>query len=139
LKKEWSLSARPGHLRLYGGCYDLSSPESPTMLLRKQTAFHQTFQTVLDFKPRKEGYEAGIVVWWNMHSFASIGIKKVSNGAGAKKKAIILREPTETIGVMKASFEMFYVRSLRAKIWHRIHFRVSTQKGRSLWSFRPAI
>jgi beta-xylosidase len=101
LKKEWSLSARPGYLRLHGGCYDLESPESPTLLLRKQTAFHQRFQATLDFEPSREGYEAGIVVWWSMYSFASIGITISLSPAGSKKKAVILRLPTETIGVMR--------------------------------------
>ena len=44
------------------------------MLLRKQTAFNQSFQSTLEFRPRKAGYEAGIVVWWSMYSYASIGI-----------------------------------------------------------------
>jgi hypothetical protein len=70
------------------------------MLLRKQTAFHQRFQATLDFEPGREGYEAGIVVWWSMYSFASIGITNASSPAGPKKKVVILRLPTETIGVM---------------------------------------
>jgi hypothetical protein len=70
------------------------------MLLRKQTAFHQRFQAMLDFKPSREGYEAGIVVWWSMYSFASIGITISPSQAGPKKKVVVLRLPTETIGVM---------------------------------------
>ena len=70
------------------------------MLLRKQTAFHQRFQATLDFEPSREGYEAGIVVWWSMYSFASIGLAIASSPAGPKKKVVVLRLPTETIGVM---------------------------------------
>lgn len=74
LKQFYSLAERPNHLRVYGGCYTLSSPEAPTMLLRKQTAINQSFQATLEFRPRKAGYEAGIVVWWSMYSYASIGL-----------------------------------------------------------------
>jgi beta-xylosidase len=113
LKTEWSLSARPGYLRLYGGCYDLESPESPTMLLRKQTAFHQRFQAMLDFEPSREGYEAGIVIWWSMYSFASIGITIASSLAGPKKKAVILRLPTETVGVMSVGGPPYWFSKFR--------------------------
>ena len=103
LKKEWSLSERPGHLRLYGSCYDLCSPESPTMLLRKQTDFEQTFQVTLDFRPCHPGYEAGIVVWYSMYSYATIGITMVSNDAGEMTKAVIAKLPTSNIGAMNVS------------------------------------
>ncbi len=44
------------------------------MILRKQTAVKQTFCATLEFSPSKMGYEAGIVVWWSMYSYLSIGI-----------------------------------------------------------------
>lgn len=102
LKQEWSLCARPGWLRLYGSCYDLTSPEAPTLLLRKQSAFKQTFRTVLDFRPGKEGYEAGVVVWWSMFSFASIGVHMISvdSEGGKGKLAVIWKLPTETIDII---------------------------------------
>lgn len=105
LKKEWSLTARPGWLRLYGGCYDLTSPESPTMLLRKQTSFNQLFQAVLDFEPSRIGYESGIVVWWNSYSFASIGIIKSLNAQEGNGRTLILRVPTDTLGVTSVSYQ----------------------------------
>jgi hypothetical protein len=76
LKPEYSLRQRLNHLRLFGGCYPLSSPEAPTMLLRKQTALSQYFGTKLDFQPSRAGYEAGVVVWWSMYSYASAGITR---------------------------------------------------------------
>ena len=92
LKKCWSLSERPGWLTIYGGCYDLKSPEAPTMLLRRQTAFEQVFSVVLEFEPKKAGYEAGLVLWWDIHSFASVGVTRTSTG----KRSIIFKTPTET-------------------------------------------
>lgn len=104
LKQEWSLSARPGHLRLLGGCYDLSSPESPTLLLRKQTKFTQVFDTILDFQPSKKGHEAGIVVWWSMYAYASIGISRSTDEPGPEKRTIVMRAPTSKVGTMSVSF-----------------------------------
>jgi beta-xylosidase len=103
LKREWSLTARPGHLRLYGGCYDLSSPESPTMLLRKQTDFYQTFQATLDFQPSRVGYEAGIAVWYSMYSYASIGIGIASHETGAEGRAVVVKLPTSDVGIARVS------------------------------------
>jgi beta-xylosidase len=76
LKLSYSLRENPGWLRLYGNCYTLSSPEGPTMLLRKQTALSQCFIAKMIFNPSKAGYEAGIVVWWNMYSYASAGLTR---------------------------------------------------------------
>jgi beta-xylosidase len=104
LKKEWTLSERYGHLRMYGGPYNLSSPEAPTMLLRKQTAFNQAFQTDLDFKPSKRGYEAGIVVWGSLYTYASVGIALKSEDEGDENRVIILRLPTKEPGVMTVSY-----------------------------------
>ncbi|KAH6716512.1 beta-xylosidase [Leptodontidium sp. MPI-SDFR-AT-0119] len=91
LKKCWSLTERASWLTIHGGSYDLKSPEAPTMLLRRQTAFEQVFSVVLDFKPKKVGYEAGLVLWWDMHSFASVGVAFTSTG----KRAIAFKTPTD--------------------------------------------
>lgn len=99
LKVFYSLQDRPGCLRIYGGCYSLSSPEAPTMLLRKQTDLCQTFKATLDFVPKKAGYEAGIVIWWSMYSYASIGI--TADGRGNSKAVIkVAKEGTvrEVVG-----------------------------------------
>jgi len=58
---------------------------------------------VLDFQPSKEGYEAGIVVWWSMFSYASIGITRTTTEAGLEERVVVLNLPTEEIGVMTVS------------------------------------
>jgi beta-xylosidase len=82
LKREWSLHERPGWLRLHGGPYDLQSLESPTMLVRKQSIRDGTWTTRLDFNPSKPTYEAGMVLYWNLYTFASIGVRRAASGAG---------------------------------------------------------
>ncbi|KAK7713289.1 hypothetical protein SLS64_004538 [Diaporthe eres] len=75
LKQSYSLTERPGYLRLWGNCYDLSSPEAPAMLLRKQTSYFQTFEVTMEFSTQRLGCEAGIVLWWSQFSYATIGIR----------------------------------------------------------------
>lgn len=89
LKREWSLTARPGWLRLHGGPYNLQSLESPTMLLRKQTRSTGIWTTRIDFNPTKETYEAGTVLYWNCYTSASIGLRK-SRSEGGREVHIML-------------------------------------------------
>ncbi|RYP79778.1 hypothetical protein DL769_002800 [Monosporascus sp. CRB-8-3] len=100
LKQSYTLIERPGHLRLYGNCYNLWSPEAPAMLLRKQSSYTETFSAKLQFHPRKPGYEAGIVLWWNQYSFASIGIRLVAadDNSEHRHKTVVFREPTGKAG-----------------------------------------
>ncbi|KAF6798228.1 Non-reducing end alpha-L-arabinofuranosidase BoGH43B 2 [Colletotrichum sojae] len=96
-----SLTERPGYLRLYGNCYDLSSPESPAMLLRKQTSYDETFQATMHFSPSRAGYESGIVVWWSQYSYATIGIAGVQQDDGTVIPTVITREPTGKVNELE--------------------------------------
>lgn len=103
LKREWSLEERPGWLRLRGGPYDLTSLESPTMLLRKQTRSTGIWITELDFQPSKETYEAGSVLYWNLYTFASIGIRKSPSGNKTARELHITHPSSEEPGKFKVS------------------------------------
>ncbi|KAF6837966.1 Non-reducing end alpha-L-arabinofuranosidase BoGH43B 2 [Colletotrichum musicola] len=96
-----SLTERPGYLRLHGNCYDLSSPESPAMLLRKQTSYNETFQATMHFNPSRAGYESGIVVWWSQYSYATIGIAGVQQDDGTVIPTVITREPTGKVNELE--------------------------------------
>ncbi|KAK7510410.1 glycosyl hydrolase [Phyllosticta citriasiana] len=72
--KDYSLLERPGHLRLHGGPYALSSPASPTAFFRKQRHEAITWETKLFFRPASKDTEAGAVVYWNRFTYSSIGI-----------------------------------------------------------------
>lgn len=101
LKRCYSLAERPGWLRLYGSCYNLSSPEAPSMLLRKQTSFLESFHTMLEFSPRKSGYEAGIVLWWSMYAYATIGLTAIEAEDGRLVQTIVCRKPEGHAGKIK--------------------------------------
>ena len=103
LKQCYALTEQPGFLRIYGNCYDLSSPEGPAMLLRKQTSYSERFHVKLNFNPRKKGYEAGIVLWWSQFSYATVGITTVELPSGEKVRTVIRRSPTGQAGIMAVS------------------------------------
>lgn len=103
LKPFHSFLERPGYLRLHGGCYDLSSPEAPALLLRKQESFHDKFSVKLEFSPSRKGYEAGITVWWSMYSFASIGITPVVHN-DRLVPTVVFRKPTGAVGKLATTY-----------------------------------
>lgn len=79
---------------MYGNCYDLGSPESPALLLRKQSSYLDTFKAKLSFNPRRAGYEAGVTLWWNQYIHASVGIGIAINEDGQEATAVVVREPS---------------------------------------------
>lgn len=58
----WSLTARPGALRLLGPAHDFDTKDSPAFVGRRQTEHAMTAATRLDFVPARDGEEAGLVV-----------------------------------------------------------------------------
>lgn len=102
IKHCYSLTERPGYLRLFGNCFDLNSPESPAMLLRKQTSYNESFRAEMIFKPSRAGYESGITVWWSQYSYATIGIAAVREDDGSLAvPTIVTREPTGKVSELK--------------------------------------
>jgi beta-xylosidase len=104
LKKCYSLTERPGYLRLYGNCYDLNSPESPSMLLRKQSSYSDSFSVKMSFDPTRVGYESGVTMWWHHYSYASMGIAAVEHPtSGEVIQTVVVREPTGKNGDIRVS------------------------------------
>jgi beta-xylosidase len=110
IKRHYSLTERPGYLRLYGNCYNLSSPEAPAMLLRKQTSYTgEVFQVKMSFSPRKLGYEAGVVLWWNSYSYATVGLTAAADSDAGYDKTVIVRTPTGQPGEVRVSIGPLHV------------------------------
>lgn len=68
-----------GTISITGGPYVLSSPECPSLLLRKQQEFFDQFEATLEFDPTEERSEAGVVLWSNMYSHVSVGLQVREN------------------------------------------------------------
>lgn len=91
VKKDYSLTERPGYLRLYGGPYTLSTPVCPTMFLRKQTHDPVRWETRLSFCPDSPATEAGSTVYWNSYTYSTIGIRLISGGNKSGAREIAFR------------------------------------------------
>lgn len=61
----WSLTERPGWLRLYGSALTLDIEDSPAFLGRRQQHLVCQVKTLLQFSPEQEGEEAGLTVLMN--------------------------------------------------------------------------
>ncbi|KAH9892958.1 glycoside hydrolase family 43 protein [Xylariomycetidae sp. FL2044] len=106
LKQCYTLSERPGCLRIYGNCYDLTSPEAPAMLLRKQSSYAETFSAKMQFSPSRPGYEAGVILWWSQYSFATVGITAYELPDGDLVQTVVSRVPTGDAGFLKTTYPL---------------------------------
>lgn len=73
------------------------------MLLRKQTSYAQLFTATMEFNPTQVGYEAGIVLWWNQFSYATVGVTLLTLPDGEKVQTIVRRSPSSENGVPNVS------------------------------------
>jgi xylan 1,4-beta-xylosidase len=72
--QDWSLTARPGWLRLNGSAVTLDEADSPAFVGRRQQHFVCTVTTRLDFAPQQEGDEAGLTVLMNERHHYEIAV-----------------------------------------------------------------
>lgn len=63
--EHYSLTERPGYLRLTGSEFTLSQIASPTFICRRQRHFDCWFSAALEFSPRTETDEAGLAAYMN--------------------------------------------------------------------------
>jgi xylan 1,4-beta-xylosidase len=71
---DWSLTERPGFLRLHGSAVTLTDTDSPAFVGRRQEAFNCTASTRLEFDPNSDKEEAGLVVRGNDKYHYEIGV-----------------------------------------------------------------
>lgn len=72
--EDWSLTERPGWLRLKGSAFTLNDLASPAFVGRRQQHPACQAATRLDFSPQKMGEEAGLTVLMNETHHYEIGI-----------------------------------------------------------------
>ncbi|MFW6308799.1 MAG: glycoside hydrolase family 43 protein, partial [bacterium] len=82
-----SLQKRTGWLRLYGNKLNLSNPDSPVFVGKRQNDFNCRVEVKLDFEPIKAGEEAGLSVFMNENHHYEIAISKINDN----KKIIVRR------------------------------------------------
>lgn len=84
--EDWSITERPGWLRLLGSGVTLDDTDSPAFLGRRQRHFRCCVSTLLDFSPKREGEEAGLTVLMNERHHYEIAVTRLEN-----KRCIIVR------------------------------------------------
>ena len=72
--EDWSLTKKPGYLRLHGSAVTLNDHDSPAFIGRRQTALSCTASTKLSFEPTNENEEAGLVILANDKNHAEVGL-----------------------------------------------------------------
>jgi alpha-N-arabinofuranosidase len=71
---DWSLTERLGFLRLHGSAVNLNDRDSPAFVGRRQTDFNGVASTQLEFDPKAENEEAGLVAHSNDKHHYEIGV-----------------------------------------------------------------
>lgn len=72
--RDYSLTERPGYLRLWGSAETMNDLGSPTFVGRRQTHLTCRASTRLSFDPRHANEEAGLVVCGNSRNHYDLGI-----------------------------------------------------------------
>jgi xylan 1,4-beta-xylosidase len=73
---DWSLTERPGYLRLHGSPVRLSDKDSPALVCRRQTGLGCQASTRLTFEPASDNEEAGLVVRGNDANHFEVGVTR---------------------------------------------------------------
>jgi alpha-N-arabinofuranosidase len=73
--RDWSLTERPGYLRLNGSAVTMSDQDSPAFVGRRQTALACRAATRLEFDPKLANEEAGLVVRGNDRNHFDLGVR----------------------------------------------------------------
>ena len=71
---DWTLTQRPGHLRLCGSGVTVNDLDSPAWVGRRQQHFDFQATALLDFSPTRDGDEAGLVALMNDRHHYEIAI-----------------------------------------------------------------
>jgi xylan 1,4-beta-xylosidase len=73
-ERDWSLTERPGALRLKGSAVTLNDQDSPAFVGRRQTFLAGTVATQFDFDPQHENEEAGLTIRGNDANHFDLGV-----------------------------------------------------------------
>ena len=95
---DWSLTERPGFLRLQGSAVTLDDVDSPAWVGRRQQHFDCEAWTALEFAPQREGDEAGLTVRMNETHHYEIGLVRQATGV-----SILVRRRLGSLRVVTAS------------------------------------
>lgn len=100
------------------------------MLLRKQKSFFQTFEATMEFSAQQRGAEAGLLLWWNQFSYATIGVRVGGILSDSGKPQVVCRSPKGRPGEFHVRIpwqRLWYINSDADMFWHRRHRQTSQE------------
>ncbi|MBN1130912.1 MAG: family 43 glycosylhydrolase [Chitinispirillaceae bacterium] len=93
---DWSLTDRPGFLRLKGGLYNFTLKQPLAFVCRRQTAFAMSAAAKLSFMPTASNEEAGLVVRGNDKNHYDLLITLHENKRSVMFRKVLAGTATET-------------------------------------------
>ncbi len=84
---DWTLTGRPGFLRLNGSAISFREKDSPAFIGRRQSAFNMLASVKIDFTPGSPSEEAGLVVRGNDQNHFDLLLTRLGS-----KKVVMLRK-----------------------------------------------
>lgn len=94
----WSLTARPGYLRLNGSAAALDDGSGLAFVGRRQEHARCEVATLLDFTPAADGQEAGLTVWMNRSHHYEIAVTRRH-----RERQVMVRRRIGTLAAVVAS------------------------------------
>lgn len=114
-----SFVARPNHVRLIAGSFDLADAGCHSLMLRREISHHYIAETYMEFDPADGGF-AGIVCYYDTACHIAFGLTH-DNGD-------VLRLEIRDCGKRRVVAQLPAIR-------HRVHLRVSVAKLRRSFSY----
>ena len=144
-KTQYSLSARPGYLRIYGNFINLTEVASPALYLRKQTDFNATWSTSLEYYPSEQDVgEAGTVLWLTEEYNQAIGVRRCDTDPA--NRCIVTRTNTGSNLTSVVSYTFWsclvsglFSSALQAKVWTRKNSSKFQTVGPFSFSSKPSL
>lgn len=126
-KTFYSLSARPGYLRVNANSFALGDRDNPALLLRKQTSYEETFETELEFAAPTNLTEAGVTIFYSDLLHNDIGI--VGDGNGGRQIVTRTSVQATQVGPWALVYTNSTITTVRStlNITHHMLADVSTQ------------
>lgn len=105
-KQDYSLTERPGYLRIWGTPWNLTEPTSISAYFQKQVSLNTVWSTSLEFYPDVgTAVEAGTALWLDESSYQSLGIRLCE--MNATDRYLVATAFTGTNNTQVVSFSLF--------------------------------
>jgi alpha-N-arabinofuranosidase len=96
-EKDFSLTERPGYLRLHGSAVTMNDEDSPAFVGRRQTDLSCRASTRVLFEPRLENEEAGLVIRGNEKNHFETGITLHNGHREVFLRKILAGKPAQAV------------------------------------------